>query len=172
MKIEGVNILDKFINALMKGGLQVNVFNSEVNRVSLHGDELCQTDGGVSNRFPDNSDWRKGEDLYELLTDGKYIADGTSLDNFMWVMGYSALKPKQTAPIMWLKTKMQLRVMLDGAMAKQIGDGELKVADMERLVPKCFVGKDGQPYSLTKPKEEYSEDMDRLRHFFEAYTKE
>jgi hypothetical protein len=67
---------------------------------------------------------------------------------------------------------MQLRVMLDGALAKQIGSGQLKVVDMERLVPKCFVGKDGQPYSLTKPKEEYSADMDRLKEFFETKTED
>jgi hypothetical protein len=34
------------------------------------------------------------------------------------------------------------------------------------------VGKDGQPYSLTKPKEEYSEDMDRLKEFFDAKTED
>ena len=167
-----IKIARRIAEGLHVDGVQVNVINGNVERLSLQGDDLCNDDNYVSNRFPDNANWRQGEDLYQLLTDGNYIASGTTLANFLWVMGYSTLKPNQIAPIMWLKTKMQLRVMLDGALAKQIGSGQLKVVDMERLVPKCFVGKDGQPYSLTKPKEEYSADMDRLKEFFDAKTED
>ena len=152
--------------------VQVNVINGNVGRLSFHGDGLCDEDDCVSNRFPENTNWRQGEDLYQLLTDGNYIASGTTLANFLWVMGYSVQKPQHAQPIVWLKTKMQLRAMLSGVLADMLDKHEVRVSDMERLVPKCFVGKDGQPYSLTKPKEEYSADMDRLKEFFDAKTED
>ena len=147
--------------------IQVNIIKGNVDKLCFQDSvEQVKTtkDGG---RFPQNTNWRQGQDLFNLLLNGSFIAAGTNIDNWLWTMGYSPKAPQHLQPIQWLKTKEQLRTVLNGVLTANNLDSPMKVADIERLVPQCFIDKDGSPLHLSKPKTEISREMDLLKGFFD-----
>lgn len=164
-----LRLADRYLDRLQQNAkIQVNIINGNVTRLSLQDSPDQEETARCGGRFPQNSNWRQGQDLFDLLLAGHFIDATTDIDNWMWTMGYSPQKPQQLQPIKWLKTKAQLRVMLDGVLTALAPDNAMKVTDMERLVPQCFVNKDGNPLYLSKPKAEFSEEMDQLKDFFDS----
>ena len=106
----------------------------------------------------------EGVFLYNFLSENNYIK--VQLDSWLFLMGCVTEKPQKVESIMWLTTKEQLRTMLVKFFEGLITNNALKKADLERLVPKCFVDTSGKPLNLPKTKTEYSEKMDQLEKFF------
>jgi hypothetical protein len=84
------------------------------------------------------------------------------LDSWLYLMGFVTEIPGRVVPIMWLTTKEQLRTMLRLSFENLIHNNSIKIADLERLTPKCFVDNNGKPMNLPKAKTEYSSEIDRI----------
>ena len=163
-----LRLADRCLDRLQQGAkIQIIVINGNGFGLSFQDSPDQEETARCSGRFQQNTNWRQGQDLFNLLLKGSFIAAGTNIDNWLWIMGYSPKAPQHLQPIMWLKTKEQLRTMLNGVLTAKNLDSPMKVADMERLVPQCFVDKDGSPLHLSKSKAEYSEEIDQLKGFFD-----
>lgn len=118
--------------------------------------------------FPLNKTKDEGVSLYSFLSKNQYIK--APLDSWLFLMGFVTEKPQKVVSIMWLTTKEQLRTMLVNSFEGLINNKTLKIADLERLAPKCFVDKNGKPLYLPKPRTEYSTKMDQLVNFFRPFS--
>ena len=114
--------------------------------------------------FPLNKTKDEGVKLYNFLTKNEYIT--ASLDSWLFLMGFVTEKPEKIVPITWLTTKEQLRTMLRLSFENLINNKSIKIADLERLTPKCFVDNEGKPMNMPKAKMEYSPEIDKLKEFF------
>lgn len=114
--------------------------------------------------FPLNKTKDEGVTQYNFLTEHKYMK--ASLDSWLFLMGFVTEQPNIVVPITWLTTKEQLRTMLFLSFEKLISDKSIKKVDIEKLVPDCFINKDGKTMNLAKPKKENSIELDNLINFF------
>lgn len=109
----------------------------------------------------------QGMSLYRFLVDGEYIAADTPSDDFLYLMGVSANAPIRLKPINWLNTVQQLRTMLTCAFSKPMERKAIKLAELERRAPECFLIKSKKMNNLAKPTQENSIEMDKLTEFFD-----
>lgn len=105
-------------------------------------------------------------EIYNFLVNGKYIEESTPSEDFLYMMGVMSTPPLKLKHINWLKTVQQLRTMLTLAFDEPIKRGALKLAEIERRAPHCFLNKGKKMTSLAKPSEEYSTELDALKVFF------
>lgn len=141
---------------------QVNIFTAPVSKVTYREAKSSKE----APHFPLNQMKQQGVPLFEFLVHGQYIAADSSMASWLYLMGYSTQQPDELKPIRWLRTKQQLRVMLKGAMSGMLENDIVRLADIERLVPSCFVDAEGEPLSLAKPKTEFSAEIDEIEKFF------
>lgn len=105
-------------------------------------------------------------ELYTFLIDGGYIDKATSSEDFLYLMGASATAPLNMKPINWFTTVQQLRTMLTCAFETPLKRGSVKLAEIERRAPYCFLNKGKKMTNLAKPSVEYSTELDNLQDFF------
>lgn len=105
-------------------------------------------------------------DLYRFLVSEGYIESSTSSEDFLYLMGVSATAPVKLKPINWLKTVQQLRTMLSLAFQDPLERKSLKIADIEKRAPFCFLNKGKKMSQLAKPTVENSQELDRLTNYF------
>lgn len=111
-------------------------------------------------------------DLYRFLTTNSYIDQATSPEHFLYLMGVTMSAPNKLKPINWLQTVQQLREMLTLAFEEPIKRGAIKLADIEKRAPECFLNKGAKMNSLAKSREENSNELDELRNFFRPEQKQ
>ncbi|MDE7089478.1 MAG: hypothetical protein K2O54_05110 [Prevotella sp.] len=129
---------------------------------NVHYEELTAAEAP---HFPLSNNEEEGKRLYRLLVEKNFIARDTSLDGWLYTMGYSMEQPMAVKPIVWLKNVQLAQVMLRGVFGSLIEKKELTVAAMSALAEKCFT-KDGKPLRLAKFKTDPSTDSDLLENFF------
>lgn len=117
-------------------------------------------------QMPPHLTRERAMELYAFLTDGNYIESSTPSEDFLYLMGVSSTSPIKMKPINWLKTVQQLRVMLTLAFDAPLKRGALKLAEIERRAPSCFLNKGKKLTQLAKPTQEFSAELDALESFF------
>jgi len=86
--------------------------------------------------------------LFDLLVKYKFIPETTNKKNFIWTFGTPVENmPKHWQSTIWNKNKQLLRELLN-----PFKKSNLKIADIEKLVPLLFKDKKGNPFTLTKNK--------------------
>lgn len=120
--------------------------------------------------FPYLNSFDKGIRLFNMLVEGEFISKETESNSFLFLMGCSNEEPENLKPIMWMKTKQLLREMLEGAYRVPIENGSVTKAELEQLVPLCFVDKNGEELNLAKPKAVPSHESDKLSKFFATFS--
>lgn len=104
--------------------------------------------------------------IYEFLISSGYISTSTTSDEFLYLMGVTSEPPLKMKPINWLKTVQQLRTMITLAWKVPLERGSLKLAELEKRVPFCFLNKGAKMKVLAKPSVENSYEMDMIANFF------
>lgn len=107
-----------------------------------------------------------GMELYTFLINGNYIDAVTPSEDFLYLMGVSCVPPVKLKPINWLGTMQQLRTLLVLAFDAPLKRGSLKLAEIERRAPSCFLNKGKKMAALAKPTVEYSSELEALELFF------
>ena len=120
--------------------------------------------------FPYLNSFDKGIRLFNMLVEGEFISKETESNSFLFLMGCSNEEPENLKPIMWMKTKQLLREMLEAAYCVPIEIGSVTKAELEQLVPLCFVDKNGEELNLAKPKAVPSRESDKLSNFFATFS--
>ena len=105
-------------------------------------------------------------EIYNFLIENSFIISSTPVDSFLYLMGVSGVEPKKLTLIDWIGTQQQLRTMLSLAFENQIKRSALRLAEIERLCPLCFLVKGKKINVLAKPYKEMSLEMDKLKDFF------
>lgn len=108
----------------------------------------------------------KAVDLYNFLIDNSYINSSTSIDSFLYLIGVSGIEPKKLELIDWNGTQQQLRTMLTLAYENQLNRSALRLSEIERLAPLCFLVKGKKIKVLAKPTNEMSLEIDKIKEFF------
>lgn len=153
----------ELVESILKGvhAHQLNILTGDYAKVVYQ--EVIQNEEKRTH-FPLNKTKDEGVTLYNFLSDNNYMK--VPLDSWLYLMGFVTEMPGKVVPIMWLTTKEQLRIMLRFSFESLIDNNSMKIADLERLTPKCFVDINGKPMNLPKAKTEYSPEIDRLQEFF------
>lgn len=98
------------------------------------------------------------KNLFESLVTDKFIPANTDPDSFKWIFGYpEQSRPDQWKPIEWQKNKQLLRELLE-----EIKQDNVKIADIERIVPILFY-KNGTPLKLANNKITETQDHRKLK---------
>ncbi|MBR3546363.1 MAG: hypothetical protein IKN86_02245 [Bacteroidaceae bacterium] len=109
-------------------------------------------------------EWTMG--LYQFLVEKEFIDKQTPADDFLYLMGVTSIAPMKLKPINWLKTIQQLRLVLELSFKTPLHRGSLKKAEIERRAPYCFLNKGKKMEELSKPKTEWSPEIDDIETFF------
>lgn len=104
--------------------------------------------------------------LYRFLIEGNYIDPKTKSEDFLYIMGASHTAPTKLSLVNWLNTVQQLRVMLKLAFKDPLNRKSLKLAEIERRAPSCFLNKGRKMQHLAKDTEEYSVELTNLEEYF------
>lgn len=105
-------------------------------------------------------------DLYRFLIKGGYIEANTASEDFLYLMGVSSIPPERMKLINWQKTVQQLRTMLTLAFEGPLKRKALKISEIERRAPFCFLNKGKKMDNLAKPTVENSKELDNLENYF------
>lgn len=105
-------------------------------------------------------------EIYSFLVDNKFIDADTQTLHFLFLMGVKGVAPKNLKLVNWHGTQQQLRTMLQLAFADAIERSAMRLADIERNVPLCFLVKGKSISSLSKPTVETSVRIDLITDFF------
>lgn len=109
----------------------------------------------------------QGRGLYNFLLEHKFISEQTSVDNFLYILGFSDEKPITPCSIHWIRTKELLSILLfDLLYERQIKNKRIRKSDLEKRVPDCFIYKKGGKMDLAKRRTEESPYGDLLRNYF------
>ncbi len=108
--------------------------------------------------------------LYSFLISNKYIDSTTKLNDFLYRMGAISKQPCKLKRINWLRTKQQLRRLIEAAFEEALQKKIVKKVELERLTAACFTNKGVIFKKLANAKKEESTEMDILENFF-ASTK-
>ena len=109
-------------------------------------------------------------EIYNFLIGNGYIDQQTQADDFLYLMGVTAMAPLKLKPVNWLTTVQQLRRMLELTFGEPLERGSLKKAELERRAPYCFLNKGKKMKELAKPSTEFSLELDKLEDFFRPKT--
>ena len=120
--------------------------------------------GAQHTHFPQNHNEAVGKQWFDMLVANGFIERNSELDNWLYLMGFSSAMPTEVMPIVWLKTKETARLMLTRVHGNLLETKELTVGMMGKLTAQCFTYK-GAPLELSKPKKEYSADVDLIEKF-------
>ena len=152
----------ELVESVLKGihANQLNVLTGD--NVKIVYQEVMQKEEAP--HFPLNKTKDEGVKLYDFLTAGQYM--NVPLDSWLFLMGFVTEKPEKVVAIQWLTTMEQLRMMLRMTFGDLIEKKSVKVVDLNNLAHLCFVDDEGKPVNLPKPRQEISQQMDRLVEFF------
>lgn len=117
-------------------------------------------------QMPPHLNRERAVEIYEFLINNGYIDSSTTSDDFLYLMGVTSEPPVKLKPINWLRTVQQLRTMIRLTWKVSLERGSLKLAELERRAPFCFLNKGKKMSALAKPSEEYSQELDDLEKFF------
>lgn len=153
----------ELLESVLKGihANQLNVLTGD--NVKIVYQEVTQKEEPTAH-FPLNKTKDDGVKLYDFLTAGRYM--NVPLDSWLFLMGFVTEKPEKVVSIQWLTTMEQLRMMLRMAFGDLIEKKSVKVVDLNTMAHLCFVDDAGKPVVLPKPRQEISQQMDRLVEFF------
>ena len=87
-------------------------------------------------------------------------------DHFLFLFGVKGVAPKNLKPVNWHGTQQQLRTVLQLTFETPLERKSLRLADIERNVPFCFLIKGKKITSLAKQTKELSAEMDEITNFF------
>lgn len=108
----------------------------------------------------------KAIEIYNFLINGKYIAPDTSSEDFLYLMGVTADAPDKIKLINWQTTVQQLRRFVELAYREPLKRKSIKLADIERRVPLCFLKRGEKMKELAKATYENSNELDAIEDFF------
>lgn len=104
--------------------------------------------------------------IYSFLIAGGYIDNSTPSEDFLYLMGVSSIPPVALKKINWMHTVQQLRTFLKLCFEEPLNRKSIKMAELERRAPECFLNKGKKMTSLAKDSEENSIDLDNIVNFF------
>lgn len=150
-------LLDDILNHVGPDG--IGKITIEENNTILVGQQL-------PTQMPPHLTREEAMELYRFLTTNCYIEPATSSENFLYLMGVTMSVPAKLKPINWLQTVQQLRVMLTLTFDDPIKRGAIRLADIEKRAPECFLNKGNKMKELAKATKENSIELDKLEKFF------
>lgn len=150
-------ILDDILDRVGAGGIG-NIILEQNNTINVGKEQPTQ--------MPPYLRHEEAIDLYRFLIEGNYIDAKTKSDDFLYIMGVSPTAPVRLSPVNWLTTVQQLRTMLKLVFADPLKKQSLKLAEIERRAPSCFLNKGKRMQQLAKDKEENSLELDELENYF------
>lgn len=158
-------------NALDNIQSESNENSSLVNSIDNLSNSLNQlsTQNTIVHKHPQMPSYITREnaiEIYNFLIDGKYIAPETSSEDFLYLMGVTTNASNKIKPINWQNTVQQLRRFVELAYCGPIQRKAIKLVDIERKVPLCFLNKGKQMTALAKSTTENTHEIDRLEEFF------
>lgn len=157
--VVGVKIVENEIGNIEAGGIGVqNVYNGQ------------EQPGNQPAQMPPYTTREEVMNLYRFLIKEEFIESSTSAESFLYIMGVTEVPPKNLKLINWKGNMQQLRVMLTECYREPLDRKAIKLADIERLAPQCFLNKGNKMSTLAKPKEEPNLRTDALRNFFRPKT--
>ena len=121
---------------------------------------------GADDHYPLQGTEAIGREVMRRLVEGGFIAPATAEADWLFLMGYSAVRPATPQPITWLKSKQLAREMLFLRCRPLLDGNCLTPSAITGLAPRCFVREDGKPLELSKNRPEPSADSDRLKEIF------
>lgn len=104
--------------------------------------------------------------IYNFLITGGYIDNSTPSEDFLYLMGVSSIPPVSLKKINWMRTLQQLRTFLKLCFEEPLNRKSIKMAELERRTPECFLNKGKKMTSLAKDSEENSAELDKIVNFF------
>ena len=105
-------------------------------------------------------------EIYSFLVDRKFIDANTNAEHFLFLFGVKGVAPKNLKPVNWHGTQQQLRTVLQLTFETPLERKSLRLADIERNVPFCFLIKGKKITSLAKQTVELSTEIDEITSFF------
>lgn len=155
-----------------KPSTQVSVTKMKVETLTV--DNLI-IEGGGHPHFPECLSLEDSIKLYDTLSKEGFIdSKKTPLEDFNYLMGAATqyTTPNAPKPIRWLKNRQMLLDMLKLAFAPLLENGTTQ-SSLAKLVPKCFVDKDGSPLSLAKKDERQivQQELNVLQNFFTTISR-
>ena len=105
-------------------------------------------------------------EIYSFLVDNNFIDANTQTLHFLFLMGVKGIAPKNIKSVNWHGTQQQLRTLLQLAFEAPVERKALRMADIERNVPFCFLVKGKKINSLAKQTMELSAEIDMITDFF------
>ncbi|MCR4917111.1 MAG: hypothetical protein K6A96_15305 [Prevotella sp.] len=114
----------------------------------------------------------KGVELWGILTNNDVFISSrnSNLDSFLFILGFVGSKPVEFRPIQWVCNKELLRVLLfDYLYKKDVDEKVYKQSELLKMVPGCFVDKNGNGFELPKAKSISNTLSDRLHELMRQY---
>ena len=115
--------------------------------------------------FPPFINEKQGIALYRFLVEQSFIVATTDEASFLFLIGCASEQPMELHKIIWAKNKQLLREMLEQLFNTLIGNRCLRIADLERLTPLCFVSIKHESFKLANRTKHPSTDSDKLKNF-------
>ena len=116
--------------------------------------------------FPVHLDKHQLNKMRRFLIEEELIDKNTSEESILYFFGYEEGN-RNVHPIIWLGSKQLARELLEG-IYKQ---GIKSFAQIENIVPRCMVRKDGSQLRLAKNKPVLSTKSDAIKRFLKTITK-
>jgi len=111
----------------------------------------------------------KGLTLLDFLVEKGFIEISSEPVSFLYRMGCTCEIPNNLTLIKWKKSKQLLKEMLDLLFEKKIMNGATTKGEIKRLVPLCFLDKNGNEMVLAKNKDFLCEESEALKKFFATF---
>lgn len=158
--------MDAELKRRLLGDILNHVGPDGIGKITIEENNTILVGQQLPTQMPPHLTQEEAMDLYRFLTTNSYIDPATPSDSFLYLMGVTMSVPAKLKPINWLNTVQQLRIMLTRAFEDPINRGAIKLAEIEKRVPECFLNKGKKMEVLAKATAENSIALDKLENFF------
>ncbi len=101
-----------------------------------------------------------------FLQANKLISRDVQEDQWLYIMGHGRERPEKLNKLKWLGTKENLRLFLTLWYERELNNKYIKLKDICKHVPLCFLDKNENPMCLAKKRKELSGNSDLIEKFF------
>ena len=158
--------MDDAMKRALLGDILDRVGSGGIGQVVMEQNNTITVGQPMPVQMPPHLTREQGMALYTFLISNNYIDAVTPSEDFLYLMGISSMPPVKMKLINWLNTVQQLRKMLTLVFDEPLKRGSLKLAEIERRAPLCFLNKGKKMSVLAKPSAEYSAELDAIENFF------
>lgn len=142
------------------------VGTNAIGQVVIEQNNTIYVDEKQPPQLPPSLSQERAMEIYSFLVDNNYIDANTQASHFLFLFGVKGVAPQNLKPVNWHGTQQQLRTLLQLAFEAPIERRALRMADVERNVPFCFLVKGKKISSLAKQTMELSAEIDAIGDFF------